>query len=260
MSLIDLTDTKKTIKPIKPPHWHELTLEQQLEFTMSGTIPVYDWYIDDSVSKSTNWTDEYVESFIERFTKFNIEHGLHGEEPYGNGSLWHLQALEKYNIKDKKIAVIGSLTPWIEVIAMLCGNIDITTVEYNTPRPNKYIKTISYDDFVNSSEKFDVIISYSSIEHSGLTRYSDPINPVGDLDTMTVIHEKLIDNGILFLGVPVGQDCITWNAHRVYGYKRFSLLLKDFDEIEWMGVSKSFLDNCGPSNNGPQPVIVLTKK
>ena len=47
-------------------------------------------------------------------------------------------------LKAKKIAVIGSLTPWIESIAINYGNSDITTVEYNVPICNK-IKTISYD-------------------------------------------------------------------------------------------------------------------
>lgn len=239
------------------PKLNEVSEELLKIYTMNGTIPIYDWYINETESSTINWTDEVVDDFLSRFTKENIISGKHGRESYNDGSLMHVKAFEKYKITGKKIAVIGSLTPWIEAIAINFGNTDVTTVEYNVPICNK-IKTISYDDFVNSSEKYDVILSYSSIEHSGLGRYGDPLDPEGDLKTMSEIHRHLKEYGLLLLGVPIGKDCITWNAHRVYGKKRFELLFKDFIELEWIGYDKSFLDNCGPSNNGPQPIIILT--
>ncbi len=33
-------------------------------------------------------------------------------------------------------------------------------------------------------EKFDIMVSFSSLEHSGLGRYGDELNPWGDLITM----------------------------------------------------------------------------
>ena len=68
----------------------------------------------------------------------------------------------------------------------------------------------------NGYEKlFDVAVSYSSIEHSGLTRYGDAPHPWGDLVTLAKIWCYLKDDGMAFIGVPTEQtDSIYFNAHR----------------------------------------------
>ena len=76
------------------------------------------------------------------------------------------------------------------------------------------------DRFISSDYKslFDVIVSYSSIEHSGLTRYGDAPHPWGDLVTMAKNWCYLHDNGMAFIGVPTDKrDRIFFNAHR-YSY------------------------------------------
>lgn len=236
------------------------------DYTMNNTIPVYDWYIDERTPVNTSqtliWTNDYLQSYITRFTFENIKNNTFEGEGYHGASAQHLEAYEKYTefIKDKKVAVIGSQTPWIEAILFNAGAKSITTVEYNKPFcEHNIIKTITYDDFCKSSEKYDAIFSYSSIEHSGLGRYGDPLNPNGDIDAINIIHKSLIDNGHLFLGVPVGRDVIVWNAHRVYGPSRLELLLKGFEQLEWIGLDKSYIYTCNPDNNGPHPLIVCKK-
>ena len=62
---------------------------------------------------------------------------------------------------------------------------------------------------------FDVIASYSSIEHSGLTRYGDAPHPWGDLVTMARSWCFMENDGMAFIGIPSDQtDQIFWNAHR----------------------------------------------
>jgi hypothetical protein len=74
----------------------------------------------------------------------------------------------------------------------------ITTIEYNPPACNDArIQIISYDDFVHLDAKYDIIISYLSIEHSGLGRYGDELDPFGDLKAMEQIRNKLNTNGII---------------------------------------------------------------
>ena len=45
--------------------------------------------------------------------------------------------------------------------------------------------------FEKNTDTFDSVVSFSSIEHSGLGRYGDPLDPDGDLKTMQVIHKNL---------------------------------------------------------------------
>ena len=128
----------------------------------------------------------------------------------------------------------------------------VTTIEYNVPDTNyDNLECKDYFKFFeNNSNTFDVIVTFSSIEHSGLGRYGDPLDPNGDIKTMQVIHNNLINNGLLIWGAPVGKDALTWNAHRVYGEIRLPLLFNKFKELEWLGHNKNILFNQNLSNNG----------
>ena len=80
---------------------------------------------------------------------------------------------------------------------------------------------------------YDAVISYSSIEHSGLGRYGEPLDPTGDIDTMNIIKRKLKPKGICLLAVPRDSvDYIAWNAHRVYGPIRWPMLIHQFNNIK----------------------------
>jgi len=236
------------------------------KYTMNKSIAVFDWYIDERTpvdkKQTLLWTDDYIQSYINRFTFENIANRTFGGEGYFNASRDHVEVCKKYkdSVYNKNIAVIGSQTPWIEAILINAGAKTVTTVDYNKPGCNhSIIKTITYDDFCNSTKVYDSIFSYSSIEHSGLGRYGDSLNPDGDIEAMNVIHNHLVDSGHLFLGVPVGRDALVWNAHRVYGPVRLELLLNSFIVIEWIGVNKNYIYSCAPDNNGPHPIIVCKK-
>ncbi|MES2226096.1 MAG: DUF268 domain-containing protein [Patescibacteria group bacterium] len=72
-----------------------------------------------------------------------------------------------------------------------------------------------------------------TVEHVGLGRYGDPIDPDGDLKAMAELARVLAIGGNLLFVVPVGAARIEFNAHRVYSYEQvisgFSgLRLKEF--------------------------------
>ncbi len=56
------------------------------------------------------------------------------------------------------------------------------------------------------------------VEHVGLGRYGDDIDPLGDLQAMSELKRVLAPGGDLLFVVPIGQPKIMFNAHRVYGY------------------------------------------
>ena len=42
------------------PTWKDLSSELQAKFTLDNTVPILDWYIDESgITEEMNWTDEY---------------------------------------------------------------------------------------------------------------------------------------------------------------------------------------------------------
>lgn len=54
------------------------------------------------------------------------------------------------------------------------------------------------------------------IEHIGLGRYGDPLDPNGDLKAMRELGRVLAPSGNLLFVVPVGKPGICFNAHRIY--------------------------------------------
>jgi len=87
----------------------------------------------------------------------------------------------------------------------------------------------------SSDELFDAILSYSSIEHDGLGRYGDPINPFGDLERMKKLKRLIKPQGKIYLGVPNGPDFLYFNAHRIYGPIRFPMLTEGLNLLGTYG-------------------------
>ncbi len=65
------------------------------------------------------------------------------------------------------------------------------------------------------------------IEHVGLGRYGDELDPQGDLKGIVELKRVLAPNGNLFFVVPVsGNPRIIYNAHRVYSFKQVNEFFK----------------------------------
>lgn len=75
-----------------------------------------------------------------------------------------------------------------------------------------------------------------TIEHIGLGRYGDEIDPAGDIKSINELKRVLKRGGDLLFVTPVGKPRIEFNAHRIYGFEQireyFSpLILKEFSLI-----------------------------
>ncbi len=63
--------------------------------------------------------------------------------------------------------------------------------------------------------EYDAAVTFSSIEHAGLGRFGDAINPWGDIMTVAKIRCVLKDNGLVLVGVPMdSKDIVNFNRHR----------------------------------------------
>jgi SAM-dependent methyltransferase len=56
------------------------------------------------------------------------------------------------------------------------------------------------------------------VEHVGLGRYGDPLDPNGDLKAISELQRVLAPGGNLFFVVPVGRPKVMFNAHRIYAH------------------------------------------
>jgi SAM-dependent methyltransferase len=67
------------------------------------------------------------------------------------------------------------------------------------------------------------------IEHVGLGRYGDELDPDGDLKAMAELKRVIAPDGSLLLVVPVGRPRVVFNAHRIYAFEQ---VLESFDGME----------------------------
>lgn len=267
-------------------HWEKMDEKDQSLFLIDENMIVYDVFIrQGSTVAKTNvpellwgfdkilytppiWETDAIDLLIKTYQNpgnKNLDYAV----GYKNAYIMLSNAFTSaFNVnKHIEIAVMGSMSPWVEGIVLAHGAKKVTTCDYNLP--------ISYDDrivvksiqeVVTQKNAFDLLISYSSIEHDGLGRYGDPINPNGDVAAMLEFWYMLKKDGLLFLSVPCNNfDALIFNQHRVYGPKRFKYftekyfkVLKIFDNAREINSLNEFFGKV-ETNYESQPVFVLQK-
>jgi predicted SAM-dependent methyltransferase len=125
-------------------------------------------------------------------------------------------------------------------------HIDISSVLYFSTMVSAFIPVEFYDfrpaelklnnleckkaDLTNLQFKDNSIESIScmhTVEHVGLGRYGDQIDPDGDLKAMHELIRVVKPGGSLIFVVPIGKSKIEFNAHRIYSYKQINDIFKE---------------------------------
>ena len=220
------------------------------EFTMDRAIPVRQLYFDQRQNRAVILKKKAYEQVFSKLKQGTFEY-------YGDTLQRLLAALRDYPVSDMKVVVFGANSVNCDAIALKYGAECVCILEYNVPiSEHPKVKCLSLRSALDRGMKFDAGISISSFEHDGLGRYGDPINPGGDLRAMEETKRLIKPGGILYLAVPVGADCVLWNAARVYGRIRLPLLLEGWKQEAAYGFDKSsFNEEIGKYDN--QPVFVL---
>lgn len=65
-------------------------------------------------------------------------------------------------------------------------------------------------------EACDSLSCLHALEHFGLGRYGDPIDPDGHLKGFNNLYRMLKKNGVLYISFPIGESGVHFNAHRVF--------------------------------------------
>ena len=240
-----------TVPPTNPPE------NLYNEYTLDGKIPMVEWYFDDT-NNSVNPPHITKSSYWDFFSKF--DRGIF--DYYGDEGKAFFEVVKKYPFFSKNVTIWGLAGINLDAFSLWAGANNVYVVEYNKPIiEDENVSVFNTSEFQSINIQSDIAISYSSFEHDGLGRYGDPLNPHGDLIAMQQAHDHLSDDGILLLGVPLGRDCLVWNAHRIYGKLRLPLLLQNFKLIDVFSV----FDASNPISfdnllrMGKQCILVLKK-
>lgn len=99
-----------------------------------------------------------------------------------------------------------------------------------------------------ADESISSLSCMHTVEHIGLGRYGDPIDPTGDLKAMRELTRVVSKNGNLLFVVPVGKPKVMYNAHRIYSFEQIiaafnGLKLQEFSLVPDVGY---FIENADP--------------
>jgi hypothetical protein len=187
------------------------------EFTLGGKIPVTKMYFKQQYLKKAavfenKWSRQNIEKWIVSASKDQLGGN------YGVEEAKKLRSIAiKYKLQGKRILVIGSETPWLEAYLLNAGVGRITTLEYATiTTDHPLIKSITPNEFNElylngTNEEYDAAFSFSSLEHSGLGRYGDVLNPWGDVIAAAKVWCVVKPGGIFALGLMTTCELLYFN-------------------------------------------------
>jgi hypothetical protein len=95
-------------------------------------------------------------------------------------------------------------------------------------------------------EATDSLSCLHTIEHFGLGRYGDPLDPAGHLKGLSRLLEMVAPGGWLYLSTPMGPERVEFNAHRVFAAATIFNFFED-----WKIERFSFIDDKGELHHDP---------
>ena len=124
------------------------------------------------------------------------------------------------------------------------------------PAPLKELPGLECDraDLTKLPFKDNTVESIScmhTIEHIGLGRYGDPIDPEADLKSIRELQRVTAMNGDIIFVVPIGKSKLVFNAHRIYSYSQVMEYFKDFKLEEFFLIPDNAFEK-GPIVNATE--------
>ena len=131
--------------------------------------------------------------------------------------LWAAKQVIKSGVKEH--FDIGSRLDGF-IAHLLSSDIDVTMIDVRE-FPGKVDKLHTIVDDATTlyqipDESIESMSALCSIEHFGLGRYGDPVDPEACFKCFDSIQRKLKKGGRLYISLPIGNERVEFNAHRVF--------------------------------------------
>lgn len=154
------------------------------------------------------------------------------EKQYVYHTAWAARCVQKNN--PSKHTDFGSLLYFATLVSAF------VPVDFYDYRPAEVILTGLNSKFadlmaINAPDGlFESVSCMHTIEHIGLGRYGDMIDPEGDLKAINELKRVTKPGGTLLMVVPMGKSQHTqFNGHRVYEYETFVSYFDGFTIVEF---------------------------
>jgi len=197
----------------------------------------YFFFIRDYVvfKKMLGREDRLPMLFVDQFPCLLDNTGITGFEPhYTYHPAWAARVIAQ--VKPKKHIDISSILHFSTLVSAF------VPVEFYDFRPagvkleNLECKKGDLLALPFPDNSVESISCMHTIEHVGLGRYGDPLDPQGDIKAINELKRVLAPGGTLLFVSPMGRPRIQFNAHRIYSYAQITeyfsgLTLKEFSLV-----------------------------
>eukprot|EP00760_Papus_ankaliazontas_P014552 PhM_4_TR16100/c0_g1_i1/m.28503 len=266
---------------------HHVPVHLLAGYTMNGTVPILHHFDKSSMNnnkRSTVFTKAHLNGLFSRLE--SDRHNIQTEKDKlinrlafsknANSILFRnelamIEAImdHRATIQDQSCLVFGSSLPIFEVaLISIASARDVTTVDYQLSKILESRFTFrSVEEFWKSSSQnqYNVVLSYSTIQHDGLGRFGDALDADGDLHFMDEVWSLLKPGGIFLMSVPLGNDCVAFNVFRVYGRRRLPHLLTGWSVLRVYGIARDeehvwYDSRCNGGDESGQIVTFVLRK
>ncbi|RYZ23527.1 MAG: DUF268 domain-containing protein [Chitinophagaceae bacterium] len=156
------------------------------------------------------------------------------DQHYTHHPAWAARKVAEIN--PKKHVDISSILSFSTIISAFIPTefYDYRPAEFHQPGFSTGFADLKALSFADNS--IDSLSCMHTVEHIGLGRYGDELDPQGDLKSIAELKRVLAPGGSLLFVTPVGKPKIEFNGQRIYSYEQIisyfePLQLREFSLI-----------------------------
>jgi SAM-dependent methyltransferase len=166
-----------------------------------------------SLNRNSSFNFRFRDVWYRTFDQFESAGVATGQ--YFHQDLWAARILFDRNVK-KHVDVGSRIDGFISHILPFCEVIYVDIRSFDNGVDGLHFKQGSILSLPFEDDSIPSLSCLHVIEHIGLGRYGDPVNPDGYLQAAKELVRVLQPGGILLLGTPVGRERLCFDAHRIF--------------------------------------------
>lgn len=144
---------------------------------------------------------------------------------------------------------------------MMSSIVPITFYEYRPTRvtlPGLKVKSADLLQLPFADQTLLSISCMHVVEHLGLGRYGDPLDPAADRRAMAELARVLAPGGSLLFVTPIGKPCVRFNAHRIYSADQIRDAFAELDLHEFVLIPD--YEHDGDMVRDPSPELLARQR
>lgn len=207
------------------------TIKQFFKFNPFLLIKQFSWFFGQlnslkKLGKNPQFkTVEYFPCLFDNISHTPLEPTYFFQDSWAAKHIFDLKPIHHCDIGSsaKTIGILSQFTP----ITM----IDIRPIELELP--NLFFKKGSIMELPFEDNSIETLSSLCVVEHIGLGRYGDPLDPFGSEKAIAEIKRVVKRGGVVLFSVPVdSENKIYFNAHRAFTRDYILELFDGFEVVD----------------------------